>query len=67
MPTAAAAVRTSTMIAAGALPKVSHGQGGYVFDADGKQYIDGSGGLPFTASAMAMKKSSRPFTISSNA
>ncbi|WP_292523494.1 hypothetical protein [Mesorhizobium sp.] len=55
------------MIAAGALPKVSHGQGGYVFDADGKQYIDGSGGLPFTASAMAMKKSSRPFTISSNA
>lgn len=23
---------------------MSHGQGGYVFDADGKQYIDGSGG-----------------------
>ncbi|MER9600135.1 aspartate aminotransferase family protein [Mesorhizobium sp. M0244] len=44
MPTAAAAVKTSTTIAGGALPKVSHGQGGYVFDADGKQYIDGSGG-----------------------
>ncbi|MER9249950.1 aminotransferase class III-fold pyridoxal phosphate-dependent enzyme [Mesorhizobium sp. M0590] len=44
MPTAAGAVKTSTTIAAGALPKVSHGQGGYVFDADGKQYIDGSWG-----------------------
>ncbi|WP_145723493.1 hypothetical protein [Mesorhizobium tianshanense] len=38
--------KTSTTIAAGELPKVSHG---YVFDADGKQYIDGSGGLPFTS------------------
>jgi len=27
-----------------ALPKVSHGQGCYVFDSTGKQYIDGSGG-----------------------
>ena len=26
------------------LPKVSHGKGCYVFDTDGKQYIDGSGG-----------------------
>ena len=26
------------------LPKVSHGQGCYVFDATGKSYIDGSGG-----------------------
>lgn len=26
------------------LPKVSHGQGCYVFDSTGKQYIDGSGG-----------------------
>ncbi len=27
-----------------ALPKVSHGRGCYIFDVDGKQYIDGSGG-----------------------
>jgi adenosylmethionine-8-amino-7-oxononanoate aminotransferase len=27
-----------------ALPKVSHGNGCYVFDSSGKQYIDGSGG-----------------------
>lgn len=33
-----------TMIASNALPKVSHGEGCYVFDSDGKQYIDGSGG-----------------------
>jgi len=26
------------------LPKVAHGQGCYVFDQDGKRYIDGSGG-----------------------
>ncbi len=26
------------------LPKVSHGDGCYVYDTDGKQYIDGSGG-----------------------
>ena len=26
------------------LPKVSHGQGCYVFDSTGKRYIDGSGG-----------------------
>jgi adenosylmethionine-8-amino-7-oxononanoate aminotransferase len=26
------------------LPKVSHGSGSYVFDTDGKRYIDGSGG-----------------------
>lgn len=26
------------------LPKVSHGRGSYVYDATGKQYIDGSGG-----------------------
>ena len=26
------------------MPKISHGRGSYVFDADGKQYIDGSSG-----------------------
>jgi adenosylmethionine-8-amino-7-oxononanoate aminotransferase len=26
------------------LPKISYGKGSYVYDADGKQYIDGSGG-----------------------
>jgi adenosylmethionine-8-amino-7-oxononanoate aminotransferase len=26
------------------LPKISHGRGSYVYDVDGKQYIDGSGG-----------------------
>ena len=26
------------------LPKISHGQGSYVYDTQGKQYIDGSGG-----------------------
>ncbi|MER9597262.1 hypothetical protein [Mesorhizobium sp. M0244] len=30
------------------MPKVSHGEVGYVFDSDGQQYLDGSGGLPFT-------------------
>ena len=33
-----------TDFVAGALPKVSHGRGCYVFDTSGKQYIDGSGG-----------------------
>jgi adenosylmethionine-8-amino-7-oxononanoate aminotransferase len=33
-----------TIFAPPALPKVSHGEGCYVFDSDGKQYIDGSGG-----------------------
>src|SRR4051812_33452 len=27
-----------------ALPKVAYGQGCYIFDTDGKRYIDGSGG-----------------------
>ena len=31
-------------IAAGNLPKVAWGRGSYVYDVDGKQYIDGSGG-----------------------
>jgi len=26
------------------LPKISHGRGSYLFDTDGRQYIDGSGG-----------------------
>jgi len=34
----------NTNIGSNALPKVSHGQGCYVFDSTGKQYIDGSGG-----------------------
>lgn len=34
----------STTIAAGALPKVAYGEGGYVVDSTGKRYIDGSGG-----------------------
>jgi adenosylmethionine-8-amino-7-oxononanoate aminotransferase len=33
-----------TVFASDALPKVSHGNGCYVFDTSGKQYIDGSGG-----------------------
>jgi len=35
---------THTNIEANSLPTVSHGQGCYVFDSTGKQYIDGSGG-----------------------
>ena len=35
---------TRTDIAARSLPKVSHGEGSYVFDSSGKCYIDGSGG-----------------------
>ena len=31
-------------IATGALPKISHGRGVYLWDTDGRQYIDGSGG-----------------------
>ena len=31
-------------IATGSLPKISHGRGVYLWDMDGKQYIDGSGG-----------------------
>ena len=30
--------------ATGDMPKVSHGKGAYLYDVDGKQYIDGSGG-----------------------
>lgn len=33
-----------TSIVSNTLPKVSHGQGCYVFDSSGKRYIDGSGG-----------------------
>ena len=33
-----------TILPSNILPKVSHGEGCYVFDSDGKQYIDGSGG-----------------------
>lgn len=35
---------TLTKFIPNALPKVSHGQGTYVFDTSGKRYIDGSGG-----------------------
>jgi len=31
-------------IATGSLPKISHGRGVYLWDTDGRQYIDGSGG-----------------------
>ena len=31
-------------IATGALPKISHGRGVYLWDTEGRQYIDGSGG-----------------------
>ena len=31
-------------ITQGALPKISHGRGVYLWDVDGRQYIDGSGG-----------------------
>ena len=34
----------STIIAGQGLPKIDRGQGVYVWDASGKQYIDGSGG-----------------------
>jgi len=33
-----------TSFVSNTLPKVSHGQGCYVFDSSGKRYIDGSGG-----------------------
>jgi adenosylmethionine-8-amino-7-oxononanoate aminotransferase len=36
--------QVSTEIAGAGLPRVSHGRGSYVWDSDGKQYIDGSGG-----------------------
>lgn len=35
---------SSTSIAAGAMPKVAHGDGIHVTDVSGKRYIDGSGG-----------------------
>ncbi len=35
---------TLTKFVPNSLPKVSHGQGSYVFDVSGKRYIDGSGG-----------------------
>ncbi|MGE0239031.1 MAG: aspartate aminotransferase family protein [Parvibaculaceae bacterium] len=44
MSSASSQCKASTTIAAGALPKVAHGSGGYVFDTNGKRYIDGSGG-----------------------
>ncbi|MEM5462005.1 aminotransferase class III-fold pyridoxal phosphate-dependent enzyme, partial [Paraburkholderia phytofirmans] len=44
MTTTASTVMKSTTIAGAALPKVVKGDGGYVFDASGKRYIDGSGG-----------------------
>ena len=31
-------------ITQGTLPKISHGRGVYLWDVDGRQYIDGSGG-----------------------
>lgn len=34
----------SVSIAAGALPKVAYGRGLYVYDTEGRRYIDGSGG-----------------------
>jgi adenosylmethionine-8-amino-7-oxononanoate aminotransferase len=36
--------QASTEIAGAGLPRVSHGRGSYVWDSDGRQYIDGSGG-----------------------
>ena len=35
---------THTDFVSSVLPKVSHGEGCYVFDASGKRYLDGSGG-----------------------
>ena len=37
-------VAASTTVASAGLPKVSHGQGSYVWDTEGRRYIDGSGG-----------------------
>ena len=34
----------STSIAAGPMPKIAWGEGVYVYDTDGKRYLDGSGG-----------------------
>ncbi len=34
----------STSIAAGPLPKIAWGEGVYVYDTDGRRYLDGSGG-----------------------
>ncbi|MEM7208050.1 MAG: aspartate aminotransferase family protein [Pseudomonadota bacterium] len=36
--------KESINVAGDGLPKISHGQGSYVWDTSGKQYIDGSGG-----------------------
>lgn len=36
--------QASTEIAGAGLPRVSHGRGSHVWDSDGRQYIDGSGG-----------------------
>lgn len=36
--------KASTTIAPARLPKVAWGEGSYVYDSDGKRYIDGSGG-----------------------
>jgi adenosylmethionine-8-amino-7-oxononanoate aminotransferase len=37
-------VKTNSIHTTGNLPKISYGRGSYVYDVDGKQYIDGSGG-----------------------
>ena len=34
----------STSIAGPRLPKIAWGRGSYLYDAEGKRYIDGSGG-----------------------
>ncbi|WP_426035016.1 aspartate aminotransferase family protein [Cypionkella sp. TWP1-2-1b2] len=39
-----ATLKPDAMTATTALPKVTHGRGSYLWDASGKQYIDGSGG-----------------------
>ena len=31
-------------MSAAAMPRIAYGKGVYVYDTDGKQYIDGSGG-----------------------
>ncbi len=36
--------QTPQDVAAGALPRISHGRGSYLWDAAGRRYIDGSGG-----------------------
>ena len=38
------------------LPRISHGRGVYLWDTDGRQYIDGSGGPAVIRSAMATRE-----------